>query len=485
MCSVYKKLIEKGSIIMSKQQIGVIGLAVMGKNLALNIESRGYSVSVYNRSSDKTEEMLKENSGKNLVGTYSIEEFVQSLETPRKILLMVKAGFATDATIEQLLPHLDKGDILIDGGNTLYTDTQRRNKELAESGIHFIGTGVSGGEEGALKGPSIMPGGQKEAFDLVKPIFEAISAKVDGDPCTTYIGPDGAGHYVKMVHNGIEYGDMQLISEAYFILKNVLGLSAEELHEVFADWNQGELDSYLIEITADIFTKTDEETGKPLVDVILDTAGQKGTGKWTSKSALDLGVPLPIITESVFARFISAMKDERVKASKILSGPAVSPFEGDKAELIEVVRKALYMSKICSYAQGFAQMRAASDEYKWDLQYGDIAMIFRGGCIIRAAFLQKIKDAYDRDANLANLLLDPYFKEIAESYQGALRKVLTVAIEQGVPVPSFSAALSYYDSYRTETLPANLIQAQRDYFGAHTYQRTDKEGIFHTEWMSK
>lgn len=470
---------------MSKQQIGVIGLAVMGKNLALNIESRGYSVSVYNRSADKTEEMLKENSGKNLVGTYSIEEFVQSLETPRKILLMVKAGAATDATIEQLLPHLDKGDILIDGGNTLYVDTQRRNKELAESGIHFIGTGVSGGEEGALKGPSIMPGGQKEAFELVKPIFEAISAKVDGDPCTTYIGPDGAGHYVKMVHNGIEYGDMQLISEAYFILKNVLGLSADELHEVFADWNKGELDSYLIEITADIFTKTDDETGKPLVDVILDTAGQKGTGKWTSKSALDLGVPLPIITESVFARFISSMKEERVKASKMLSGPAILPFEGDKAELIEVVRKALYMSKICSYAQGFAQMRAASDEYKWDLQYGDIAMIFRGGCIIRAAFLQKIKDAYDRDANLENLLLDPYFKEIVESYQGALRKVLTVAIEQGVPVPSFSAALSYYDSYRTETLPANLIQAQRDYFGAHTYQRTDKEGIFHTEWMLK
>jgi len=470
---------------MSKQQIGVIGLAVMGKNLALNIESRGFSVSVFNRSAEKTEEFLTEAKGKNVVGTYSIEEFVQSLEAPRKILLMVKAGVPTDATIEQLLPHLDKGDILIDGGNTLYTDTQRRNKELAESGIHFIGTGVSGGEEGALKGPSIMPGGQKEAFDLVQPILEAISAKVNGDPCCTYIGPDGAGHYVKMVHNGIEYGDMQLISEAYFLLKNVLGLTAEELHEVFAEWNKGELDSYLIEITADIFTKKDDETGKPLVDVILDTAGQKGTGKWTSKSALDLGVPLPIITESVFARFISAMKEERQKASKILSGPAAKKYEGNKEELIEAVRRALYMSKIVSYAQGFAQMRAASEEYNWDLKYGDIAMIFRGGCIIRAAFLQKIKDAYDKEPQLANLLLDDYFKEIVEGYQGALRQILTVAIENGVPVPCFSSALAYYDSYRTETLPANLLQAQRDYFGAHTYQRVDKEGIFHTEWMGK
>ncbi|AFJ62590.1 NADP-dependent phosphogluconate dehydrogenase [Bacillus sp. L381] len=468
---------------MSKQQIGVIGLAVMGKNLALNIESRGFSVSVYNRSSSKTEEFLEEAKGKNVVGTYSIEEFVQSLETPRKILLMVKAGTATDATIQSLLPHLEKDDILIDGGNTYYKDTQRRNKELAESGIHFIGTGVSGGEEGALKGPSIMPGGQKEAHELVKPILEAISAKVDGEACTTYIGPDGAGHYVKMVHNGIEYGDMQLISESYFILKQVLGLSAEELHEVFAEWNKGELDSYLIEITADIFTKKDEETGKPLVDVILDKAGQKGTGKWTSQSALDLGVPLPIITESVFARFISAMKEERVKASGLLSGPDVKPVTENKEELIEAVRKALFMSKICSYAQGFAQMKAASEEYNWDLKYGEIAMIFRGGCIIRAAFLQKIKDAYDREPELDNLLLDSYFKNIAESYQGALRQVISLAVAQGVPVPSFSSALAYYDSYRTAVLPANLIQAQRDYFGAHTYERTDKEGIFHTEWM--
>ncbi|MCL7871265.1 NADP-dependent phosphogluconate dehydrogenase [Bacillus altitudinis] len=468
---------------MSKQQIGVVGLAVMGKNLALNIESRGFSVSVYNRSSSKTEEFLQESQGKNVVGTYSIEEFVQSLETPRKILLMVKAGAATDATIQSLLPHLEKGDILIDGGNTYYKDTQRRNQELAESGIHFIGTGVSGGEEGALKGPSIMPGGQKEAHELVKPILEAISAKVDGEPCTTYIGPDGAGHYVKMVHNGIEYGDMQLISESYFILKHVAGLSAEELHEVFSEWNKGELDSYLIEITADIFTKVDEETNQPLVDVILDKAGQKGTGKWTSQSSLDLGVPLPIITESVFARYISAMKDERVEASQLIEGPKPAQSAENKQELIEAVRKALFMSKICSYAQGFAQMKAASEEYNWDLKYGEIAMIFRGGCIIRAAFLQQIKEAYDRNPELKNLLLDPYFKDIVESYQSSLRKVISLAVEQGVPVPSFSSALAYFDSYRTAVLPANLIQAQRDYFGAHTYERTDKEGVFHTEWM--
>jgi 6-phosphogluconate dehydrogenase len=475
----------KGRMNMSKQQIGVIGLAVMGKNLAWNIESRGYSVSVYNRSREKTDEMLQESKGKNVVGTYSIEEFVQSLETPRKILLMVKAGGPTDATIEQLKPFLDKGDILIDGGNTFFEDTRRRNHELSESGIHFIGTGVSGGEEGALTGPSIMPGGQKEAYELVAPIFKDIAAKVDGEACTTYIGPDGAGHYVKMVHNGIEYGDMQLIGESYFLLKHVAGFSAEELHETFAEWNKGELDSYLIEITADIFTKYDEETGKPMVDVILDKAGQKGTGKWTSQSALDLGVSLPIITESVFARFISSIKDERVKASKILSGPETKPFEGDKNELVESIRKALYMSKICSYAQGFAQMRAASEEYGWDLSYGEIAMIFRGGCIIRAQFLQKIKDAYDKEPLLSNLLLDDYFKEIVESYQYALRDVISTAVQNGIPVPGFSAALSYYDSYRTETLPANLIQAQRDYFGAHTYERTDKEGIFHTEWMSK
>ncbi|WP_409270241.1 NADP-dependent phosphogluconate dehydrogenase [Neobacillus sp. SCS-31] len=468
---------------MPKHHIGVIGLAVMGKNLAWNMESKGYNVAVYNRSPERTDEMATESEGKNIFPAYSLEEFVDSLEKPRKIMLMVKAGKPTDATIEQLKPLLDKGDILIDGGNTFFADTQRRNKELSEAGFHFIGTGVSGGEEGALKGPSIMPGGQKEAYDLVAPIFKDISAKVNGEPCTTYIGPDGAGHYVKMVHNGIEYGDMQLISEAYFLLKNILGLTAQELHEVFAEWNKGELDSYLIEITADIFKKTDEETGRPLVDVILDTAGQKGTGKWTSQSALDLGVPLPIITESVFARFISAMKEERVQASKILRGPAENTFTGDRNAFIESVRKALYMSKICSYAQGFAQLRAASEEYGWDVRYGDIAMIFRGGCIIRAQFLQKIKEAYDREPGLKNLLLDPYFKEIAEGYQDPLREIVGAAVQNGIPVPCFSAAIAYYDSYRSETLPANLLQAQRDYFGAHTYQRVDKEGIFHTEWL--
>ncbi|WP_066185891.1 MULTISPECIES: NADP-dependent phosphogluconate dehydrogenase [Gracilibacillus] len=471
---------------MAKQQFGVIGLAVMGKNLALNVESRGYSVAVFNRTYQKTEDFLNnEAKGKNFVGSETIEEFVDSLEKPRKIMLMVQAGPATDATIASLKPLLDKGDILIDGGNTFFKDTMRRNAELDESGIHFIGTGVSGGEEGALKGPSIMPGGQQEAYEKVAPIFEAISAKVNGDPCVTYIGPNGAGHYVKMVHNGIEYGDMQLICEAYFILKHVLGLEAEELHEVFKEWNKGELDSYLIEITTDIFKKKDKETGKPMVDVILDTAGQKGTGKWTSQSSLDLGVPLPVITESVFARFISAMKEERVAASKVLQGPSAQdkPYEGDKDELVEAIRKALYMSKIVSYAQGFAQMRAASEENDWNLRYGDISMIFRGGCIIRAQFLQKIKEAYDRDPALANLLLDPYFQEIVESYQTSLRKVLSIAMERGIPVPGFASALAYYDSYRTATLPANLLQAQRDYFGAHTYQRVDKEGVFHTEWL--
>ncbi|WP_041544065.1 NADP-dependent phosphogluconate dehydrogenase [Oceanobacillus iheyensis] len=469
---------------MMKQQIGVIGLAVMGKNIALNMESKGFSVAVFNRSYEKTENFLaNEASGKKFIGAKTIEEFVDSLEKPRKIMLMVKAGPATDATIESLKPHLDKGDILIDGGNTLYEDTIRRNKELDESGIHFIGTGVSGGEEGALNGPSIMPGGQAEAYKLVAPIFEAISAKVDKDPCVTYIGPNGAGHFVKMVHNGIEYGDMQLIAEAYDLMKNVLGLDAKELHNVFKEWNDGELDSYLIEITADIFTKVDEETGKPLVEVILDKAGQKGTGKWTSKNALDLGVPLPLITESVFARFISSLKDERVRASKELSGPTNAMLGESKEELIEAIRQALYMSKIVSYAQGFAQMRAASDEYDWNLSYGDIAMIWRGGCIIRAKFLQKIKDAYDRDSQLPNLMLDPYFKEIVEGYQSSLRKVVSLAVAHGIAVPTFSSAIAYYDSYRSEDLPANLIQAQRDYFGAHTYERKDKDGIFHSQWF--
>lgn len=469
---------------MSKQQIGVVGLAVMGKNLALNIESRGFSVSVYNRSREKTDDLIaNEGKGKRLVPTYTMEEFVASLERPRKILLMVMAGKPTDDTINQLVPLLEEGDILIDGGNAYFPDTQRRNKELEARGIRFIGTGVSGGEEGALKGPAIMPGGQEDAYRLVEPILTAISAKVNGDPCCTYIGPDGAGHYVKMVHNGIEYGDMQLICEAYHLLKDVLGLGTDELHEIFAEWNKGELDSYLIEITADIFTKKDPETGKPMVDVILDRAGQKGTGKWTSQSALDLGVPLSIITESVFARMLSAMKDERVQASKLLRGPQKTEAALDKASFIESVRRALYASKICSYAQGFAQMRAASDEYGWNLNYGNIAMIFRGGCIIRARFLQNIKDAYDRDPGLKNLLLDPYFKEVVESYQDAWRHVVTVAVSRGIPAPCFASALAYYDSYRTERLPANLLQAQRDYFGAHTFQRVDREGTFHFHWM--
>ena len=470
---------------MAKQQIGVIGLAVMGKNLALNIESRGFSVSVYNRSPEKTHDLLKEAEGKNLSGAFSVEEFVGSLEIPRKILIMVQAGKATDATIEQLLPFLDQGDIIIDGGNAYFPDTVRRSKDLEGKGFRFIGAGVSGGEEGALKGPSIMPGGQESAYQLVEPILTAISAKIDGEACSTYIGPGGAGHYVKMVHNGIEYGDMQLICEAYQLLKDVLGLDAKELHEIFTEWNKGELDSYLIEITADIFSKYDSETGNPMVDVILDSAGQKGTGKWTSQSSLDLGVPLSMITESVFSRFLSAMKEERVEASKILNGPTTEPFQGDKAEFIENVRKALFTSKIVSYAQGFAQLRAASDEYEWNLKYGELAKIWRGGCIIRSRFLQNITDAYENNAELKNLLLDPFFKDILENYQGAWRQTVSVAVTRGIPVPGFASALAYYDSYRSERLPANLLQAQRDYFGAHTFNRVDKEGSFHFNWMEE
>jgi len=469
---------------MSKQQIGVVGLAVMGKNLALNMESKGFSVALYNRSREKTDELLAEAGGKNFTGAYSMEEFVQSLELPRKIMIMVKAGKPTDDTIQQLVPYLSPGDILIDGGNAFFPDTQRRNKELQAQGFRFIGTGVSGGEEGALKGPAIMPGGQKDAYELVEPILTAISAKVDGDPCSTYIGEDGAGHYVKMVHNGIEYGDMQLIGEAYHLLKDVLGLGTEELHEIFSEWNRGELSSYLIEITADIFAKTDPDTLGPMVDVILDSAGQKGTGKWTSQNALDLGVPLSIITESVFARFISAMKEERVAASKRLKGPEVKSYDGDAKEFIEAVRKALYASKIASYAQGFAQMRVASDEYNWNLNYGSIAMIFRGGCIIRAGFLQNIKDAYDRDPELKNLFLDEYFSSVVHNYQEAWRDVVAIAVKRGIPVPAFASALAYYDSYRSERLPANLLQAQRDYFGAHTFERVDQPGSFHFQWMN-
>ncbi|MBP0605905.1 NADP-dependent phosphogluconate dehydrogenase [Burkholderia cenocepacia] len=469
---------------MGKQAIGVIGLAVMGRNLALNIESRGYAVSVFNRSREKTDELIAEFPGRNLVPTYTLEEFVASLETPRRILMMVKAGEATDATIASLKPLLEKGDVLIDGGNTHFTDTIRRNQELAQSGLHFIGTGVSGGEEGALRGPSIMPGGQRDAYDLVEPILKQIAAKApsDGEPCVAYMGPDGAGHYVKMVHNGIEYGDMQLIAESYSVLKDVAGLTNDELGAVYTEWNQGELDSYLIEITSKIFGKKDEETGKHLVDVILDRAAQKGTGKWTSQNALDLGVPLPLITESVFARVLSSLKTERVAASKILSGPAAAPFDGDRAAFVEAVRRALYLSKVISYAQGFAQLRTASEEYGWNLDLGTIAKIFRAGCIIRARFLQKITDAYAKDPALANLLLDPYFKDIAANYQTALRDVVVAAVKAGVPVPAFASAVAYFDSYRSERLPANLVQAQRDFFGAHTFERTDKPGSFHANW---
>lgn len=469
---------------MQKQQMGVIGLGVMGMNLALNIEDKGFSVAVYDYWTDRTEDFLNnEAQNKHIIGAETIEQFVQSLEAPRQILMMVKAGETTDAVIQSLLPHLDEGDILIDGGNTFFEDTNRRMQQLQQSGIHFIGVGVSGGEEGARFGPSLMPGGVREAYEKVAPILTAIAAKVDDTPCTAYMGAEGAGHYVKMVHNGIEYGDMQLISEAYFFMKQVLGLTADELHDVFAEWNKGELDSYLIEITANIFTKTDEKTGEPLIDKILDVAGQKGTGKWTSQNALDLGMSLPTVTESVFARCISAIKDERVAASGVLTGPTIQPFDGDRDALIESLRKALYMSKICSYAQGFAQMRAASEEYGWDIPYGDVAMIFRGGCIIRARFLQNIKEAFDRNPALPNLLIDTYFKNIVTEYQASLREVLGVAIQYGVPTPAFSSALAYYDSYRSANLPANLVQAQRDYFGAHTYERTDQEGHFHTEWF--
>jgi 6-phosphogluconate dehydrogenase len=469
---------------MGKQAIGVVGLAVMGRNLALNIESRGYAVSVYNRSREKTDELIAEFPDRKLVPTYSLEEFVASLETPRRILMMVKAGTATDATIAALKPLLEKGDVLIDGGNTHFTDTVRRNQELAQSGLHFIGTGVSGGEEGALNGPSIMPGGQRDAYDLVEPILKQIAAKApaDGEPCVAYMGPDGAGHYVKMVHNGIEYGDMQLIAESYAVLKQVAGLTNEELGQVYTDWNHGELDSYLMEITAKIFDKKDDETGQHLVDVILDRAAQKGTGKWTSQNALDLGVPLPLITESVFARVLSSLKEQRVAASKVLSGPTAAPVDGDRAAFVEAVRRALYFSKVISYAQGFAQLDTASKEYGWNLDLGTIAKIFRAGCIIRARFLQKITDAYAKAPALANLLLDPYFQDIAANYQSALRDVVIAAVKAGVPVPAFASAIAYFDSYRSARLPANLVQAQRDFFGAHTFERTDKPGSFHADW---
>ncbi len=469
---------------MSKPQIGVVGMAVMGKNLALNIESRGYSVAIYNRTGSKTEKVVADHPDKNLVPSYTIEDFVNSLETPRRIILMVKAGAPTDATIKSLLPHLDKGDVLIDGGNTFFQETMRRNEELDNSGINFIGMGVSGGEKGALEGPSLMPGGQKEAYDLVEPILKKIAAKAeDGEACVTYVGPNGAGHYVKMVHNGIEYGDMELIAESYNLMRNLLGLSNDEISDVFNEWKDGELKSYLIDITADILTRKDDlGTGKPIVDVILDRAGNKGTGKWSSQSALELGVPQSLITESVYARYISAMKDERVAASQVLPNPKFDLGDVDKKELVEKIRRALYFSKIMSYAQGFEQLRVASENYNWNLNYGDMAKIWREGCIIRAQFLQKITDAYEKNPELKNLMLDDYFKKIVEEYQNDVRDIAALAIKAGVACPGFSSAITYYDQYRSAHLPANIIQAQRDYFGAHTYERTDREGVYHYEW---
>ncbi len=467
---------------MKQQDIGLIGLAVMGQNLVLNMERNGFGVAVYNRTGAKTTAFMEgPAAGKNITATYTIEDLVAALKKPRIVMIMVKAGPAVDAIISQLRPHLESGDLIIDGGNSFFPDTERRSQELAADGIQYLGVGISGGEEGALWGPSIMPGGQREAYALVEPIFTAIAAKVDGEPCVTYVGPRGAGHYVKMVHNGIEYGDMQLIAEAYDILHRGLGLTTDDLHEVFARWNEGVLSSYLIEITADIFTYIDEETGRPLVDLILDKAGQKGTGRWTSQNALELGVPTPTINAAVVGRIISAYKAEREKAAEILRGPDRA-FSGDRDAFIEAVGDALYASKICSYAQGFALMRAASQEYEYDLNYSELARIWRGGCIIRARFLDDVRAAYADEPDLPNLLLAPFFQDAVASRQPAWRRVIQTAIELGIPTPAMSASLAYFDSYRSARLPANLIQAQRDYFGAHTYERVDKEGVFHTEW---
>ncbi len=466
--------------------IGLVGLAVMGENLILNMESKGYTVTAYNRTVDKVENFLAGRAaGKNIRGASNVQELVDSLEKPRKIMLMVKAGAPVDEFIEQLIPFLDEGDIIIDGGNTHFPDTNRRAAYLESKGLLFVGTGVSGGEEGALTGPSIMPGGSKAAWEHVKPIFQSISAKVeDGSPCCEWVGENGAGHFVKMVHNGIEYGDMQLICEAYHIMKNLLGMTTREMHEVFAEWNEGELDSYLVEITRDILGY--EENGEALVESILDTAGQKGTGKWTGVAALELGIPLTLIGEAVFARCLSAQKEERVAASKILSGP-VPDFSGDRKAFIEDLRQALLAAKIVSYAQGYVLMREAAKEHGWDLNYGGIALMWRGGCIIRSAFLSKIKDAFDAEPNLSNLLTTPYFSDKVEHAQAGWRRVIAAAVTNGIPAPSLMAALSYFDGYRSERLPANLLQAQRDYFGAHTYERVDQERgkFFHTNWTGR
>lgn len=474
---------------MSDYDFGLIGLAVMGENLALNVESRGYKVAVYNRTTEKVDDFISGRAaGKQFIGCHSVEDLVKSLKRPRKVMLMIKAGPAVDKLIEQLIPLLEPGDIIIDGGNTYYADTERRTEYVESKGLLFVGTGVSGGEEGALKGPSMMPGGSPAAWPEVKEIFQAIAAKVgpnDDIPCCEWVGPRGAGHYVKMVHNGIEYGDMQLICEAYLMLKDALGLTNDEIYDVLDDWNRGELQSYLIEISRDIFSVKDKETGKYVVDLIKDVAGAKGTGKWMSQLALDLGVPSTLVTTAVYARALSAMKESRTRASKVLNGPAIGEtIEQEKRpDLIEAIRQALWASKICSYAQGFVQLQAAAEEHDWPLNYGDCALLWRGGCIIRAQFLDTIKDAFTEDPNLENLLLHPYFSKAVLDAQDNWRRVIIIATEMGLPVSAFSTALSYFDSYRREHLPANLLQAQRDYFGAHTYQRLDKEGTFHTEWL--
>ncbi|MBD2460390.1 NADP-dependent phosphogluconate dehydrogenase [Oscillatoria sp. FACHB-1407] len=468
------------------QSFGLIGLAVMGENLALNVERNGFPIAVYNRTSSVTEKFLSTRAeGKNVKGTFSLEEFVQSLDRPRKILIMVKAGGPVDAVINQLKPLLDKDDMIIDGGNSLYEDTERRVKELESTGLSFIGMGVSGGEEGALNGPSLMPGGTEAAYREIEPIVTKIAAQVDDGPCVTYIGPGGSGHYVKMVHNGIEYGDMQLIAEAYDLLKNVGGLNHTQLHEVFAEWNTTEeLDSFLIEITADIFRKIDPDTNQPLVEMILDSAGQKGTGRWTVMSALELGVSIPTIIAAVNARIISSYKQERVAASNQLSGPSITAY-GDTKAFVNMVRDALYCSKICSYAQGMALLSKASQEFNYNLNLSEMARIWKGGCIIRARFLNKIQQAFIHDPQLPNLLLAPEFKQTILDRQASWRETLAIAAKSGIPVPAFSASLDYFDSYRRASLPQNLTQAQRDYFGAHTYERTDKSGVFHTEWTTE
>jgi len=469
---------------MTLQSFGVIGLAVMGENIALNVERNGFPIAVYNRSREKTDAFMAHRApGRNVRAAFSLEQFVASLERPRKILVMVQAGKPVDAVIQQLKPLLQEGDIIIDGGNSWFEDTDRRTQELEPIGLRYIGMGVSGGEEGALNGPSLMPGGTRSSYEYLSPIFNKIAAQVDDGPCVTYIGPGGSGHYVKMVHNGIEYGDMQLIAEAYDLLKNVAGLNAAQLHEVFAQWNTtDELNSFLIEITANIFPYVDPDTNIPLVDLIVDAAGQKGTGRWTVQTALELGVAIPTITAAVNARILSFIRDERIAASKIITGPNAK-YGGDIAAFVNMVRDALYCSKICSYAQGMALLSTASKTYNWELNLGEMARIWKGGCIIRAGFLNKIKKAFDENPALPNLLLAPEFKQTILDRQAAWREVIVTAAKLGIPVPAFSASLDYFDSYRRDRLPQNLTQAQRDYFGAHTYKRTDKEGSFHTEWV--